>query len=179
MSHHTSYSVLMLIWRSDKHGASTTTMSSCYAAGYQESSYQQGNAHDYSQEACHYYLSDHANIHIVLLCFQALSHKELWMVLSSLSRRREQAMLLENAETIRLVPDFDSPPPSKTDDAHPSRCYLLAGCGELHRRRHEITGVGSTPGIAHPPGLLQRPGLQSSHGSHSRSPRSNDVRLPC
>jgi hypothetical protein len=70
-------------------------------------------------------------------------------ILPSLLRRRDQAELLENAEAIRLVPDFDSFPSRKTADAHPSHRYLLACCGELHRRRREITGVGPTPAIAH------------------------------
>ena len=59
----------MLIRRSNKH---STCMISCYAAEYQDGSYQQGNAHDCYQKAKHYYLPEHAAIHIVLLSFLKL-----------------------------------------------------------------------------------------------------------
>ena len=47
-------------------------MISCYAAEYQENCYQQDNAHDCYQKAKHYYLPDHATIHIVLPSFLKL-----------------------------------------------------------------------------------------------------------
>jgi hypothetical protein len=65
-SRHTSCSVLFLIRRSDKHDASLSGMSSCYAVGYQESTYQQRDAHDGYQEACHNCLPYHGAIHIIL-----------------------------------------------------------------------------------------------------------------
>src|SRR5258707_9232411 len=69
-------------------------------------------------------------------------------MVTGLPWHRNQVELLEQAETIRLVPDFDSLPSSKADDGDPGHRHLLASCGDMHRR-HDITAVGATPRRAH------------------------------
>src|SRR2546421_2164220 len=69
-------------------------------------------------------------------------------VLTSLPWHRDQAELLEYAESIGLIPDFNSLPSSKADNGHSRRRYLLASCWNMHRR-HDITSVGAANGRAH------------------------------
>ena len=67
-------------------------MYSCYANEYQESSYQQGNAHDCYQKAKHTNLPDHTAIHIVLLSFLKLMIFGL-LELNSKDARRGQLLV--------------------------------------------------------------------------------------
>src|SRR2546421_12411905 len=69
-------------------------------------------------------------------------------VLTSLPWHRDQAELLEYAESIGLIPDFDSLPSSKANNGHSRHRYLLARCWDMHRR-HDITGGGAANGRAH------------------------------